>query len=292
METKIKVKYKTPAVFNNLIRYQASKNAWGLEAIYDACKLEFSKPLATKKLLLSKIKQLVYKKPADQSIITTVDIYNLLSKSAKIAWENAYKICKARKGTELSVEDIFLSLLKTTSVKMVLKRLKVNTAETEKLIKNYLLLGAPLYGNVVQKIPFEAFILSTKIHNHKVGSLMLLGALLKAVPHENILQAIFSNIGLTTAKLELFAVWYLKLNYDFPKNSTSEKLLYCLTQAELLEEHFGYYYNFDAIEKAMLISQKQTLKNLEHKKTVQLLIKASILAKNKNQKIITAEYIK
>jgi len=140
------------------------------------------------------------------------------------------------------VEDIFLALLKEPSVVNLLSRIKVNGPQAETFINNYLKLTPPLDGATVKKIPFEAFALAAKLHNHKIGSLMLLGGLLEATPHNNILQAIFSNIGLSAAKLELFAVWLLDLDYDFPSSSISGKLLFCLRQAANLEQTLRLFF--------------------------------------------------
>ena len=121
---------------------------------------------------------------------------------------------------------------------------------------------------------------------------MLLGALLNTLPEENILQAIFSNIGLTIEKLELFAVWSLGLNHEFPKNSRQAKLLFCCQQAAALERHFGYFFELPAIEAAVSLSANQTIKDLEHKKALQFLVKAAAVAKNRGTKIISENFVK
>ena len=289
METKIKIQKKMPMESIPYFSYRNSVNDWGLSADYKGYQLEFSQGREVSSFgLLKKDSFKINQKSNKHQII---DIYSLLSADAKLAWADAYKICKKRGGKEIGVEDIFLALLKAKSVILMLERLKVSPTEAEKVIKNYLKLAPPLCDMAVKKIPFEAFVLSVKLHNHKVGTLMLLSALLKATPHENILQAIFTNIGLTTAKLELFAVWFLSLNHSFPKESTSEKMLYCMLQVENLENHFGYFFEFPAIEKAMQLSRGESLKDLEHRKALQLLVKAAGIAREKNKKIITANYI-
>ena len=218
-------------------------------------------------------------------IITKVDIYELFSPSAKRAWKNACRSSEKRK-MSLGVEDVFLALLKEDSVKNLLRRLNVKTHEAEILINNYLKLTPSLGGLPLKKIPFEAFLLAAQLHNHKVGSLMLLGSLLKTTPKENILQAIFTNIGLNAGKLELFAVWLLGLNYEFPSLSTNGKLLYCLRQAQGLEEHFGYFFDLPAIEAAVDLSANQTLKDFEHKKALQFLVKAGAMARANGHKVV------
>lgn len=286
-----------------------------------------------------------------------VDLYNMFSHSAKHAWRQAFALAQKRK-SQIGVEDIFLALLMELPVKNLLSRIKVNSKQAEIFINNYLKLTPALSDDTVKKIPLEAFAMAVRLHNHKIGSLMLLGGLLKATPRDNILQAIFTNIGLSEAKLELFAVWHLDLNYEFPPNSTSEKLLFCLRQAGGLEEHFGYFFELPAIEAAVNLSQGQTLKelsratqqsssvnpvrkpmsaldrlwfqndsfkppilsaafsdgakvsmnivatrsiipqgrsvvrDLQHSKTLQLLVRAGLLAKNKGVKIISENLVK
>lgn len=289
MPPKTKIKPVLPLEAIPYFKYEHSNTPWGLRANYKGHTLEFFKSAELPKTGLLGLKKLFSSKPPTNS--GSIDLYSLMSVAAKKAWDDSYKICKKRKGDHISVEDLFLALLKASSVQKMMRRLKVNLHEAEKLIKNYLKLAPPLDGAVLKKIPFEAFVLSVKLHNHKVGSLMLLGGLLKATPRENILQAIFTNIGLTAAKLELFAVWFLTLNYEFPTQSTSEKLMYTMTQAENMENHFGYFFEFPAIEKAMQLSRGQTLKDLEHKKALQLLVKAAGLARAKGKKTISANMI-
>lgn len=273
------------------IKYKKVNSGWGLIGFFEGYKLIFSggfkKPGALRKFLSFGKKQ----EENDTSIITEVDIYKLFSPSAKEAWKNAYSSAKKRKG-EVGVEDIFLALLKQPSVKNLLTRMKAGTNSAEIFLNNYLKLAPASSTETVKIIPFEAFALALKIHNHKIGSLMLLGALLEATPDDNILQAIFSNIGLTSDKLQVFAVWLLNLNFGFPKNSHPAKILYCLRQAQGLEEHFGYFFECPAIEEAVRLSSDQTLKDLQHLKALQYLVKAASLAKSKGVKIISDSLVR
>jgi hypothetical protein len=278
-------------VIGPTLNYQPGSSPWSLEAFYEGYRLVFSADFGTMKKW-QKLVQL-FKTDSNKnhgSIISNVDLYNLFSHSARHAWRDAYVLAKKRK-SQLGVEDIFLALLKEPSVKNLLSRIKVDSQQAKTFINNYLQLTPSLSGTTVKKIPFEAFALAAKLHNHKVGSLMLLGGLLKATPQDNILQAIFTNIGLSSAKLELFAVWLLDLDYEFPPGSENGKLLFCLRQAAGLEEHFGYFFELPAIESAVNLSQGQTLKDLQHLKALQLLIKAGLIAKNKKAKIISENLV-
>jgi hypothetical protein len=277
------------------LNYKHNQSNWGLEAFYEGYRLVFSADFNQTRLkkerwakILKFFKIGPNKNPGN--IIGSLDLYDLFSQSAKRAWNNAYELSKKR-GQAVSVEDVFLALLKEPSVKNILDRLKVDSQQAEIFITNYLRLTSPLDGEALKKIPFEAFALSARLRNHKIGSLMLLGGLLRAVPRDNILQAIFTNIGLTSAKLELFSVWLLDLDYDFPPQSTSAQLLFCLRQAQGLEEHFGYFFDFPAITAAMNLSLGQTLKDLQHVKALQLLVKAGLLAQSKGTKIISENLV-
>jgi len=319
-------KNPAPNTVGTLLNYKNSAGPWGLEAFYEGYRLVFSADLMTAGTL-QKIARLFKTKPNNKnpgSIINNVDLYNMFSKNAKHAWYNACGLAQKRKDL-LTVEDIFLTLLKEPSVINLLSRIKVSGPQAKTFINNYLKLTTPLdsaavnpvrepitifnshdfqndfflptassttFSNGVKKIPFEAFALAAKLHNHKIGSLMLLGGLLKATPNDNILQAIFSNIGLTAAKLELFAVWLLDLDYEFPPDSVNGKLLFCLRQAAGLEQHFGYFFELPAIEAAVNLSQRQTLKDLQHLKSLQLLVKAGLLAQTKKTKIISESLVR
>ena len=218
--------------------YQNNSQGLGITALFDGYKLYFSGGFGEKKSAIKKWQALskFIKKQNQQentSIISKRDAYEIFSPSAKRAWLNALKLAKKRK-KQLGVEDLFLALLDETSVKNLFLRLKVSSEDAKVLVKNYLRLTYTPSIEEVKIIPFEAFSMAAKLHNHKVGSLMLLGALLKVTPQDNILQAIFTNIGLTFDRLELFAVWSLNLNYNFPPGSSNSKYLYCCRQAENL----------------------------------------------------------
>jgi hypothetical protein len=280
------ITYPAAGIINPELIYKNDASAWGLLGFFEGYKLLFSG--AFKKSLSSRQSQ---KQPNENSIIGSVDIYRLFSESAKDAWKNA-RASAQKRGSEVGVEDIFLALLKQPSVKNLLSRIKVSTASAEIFLSNYLKLTPSAADDALKIIPFEAFSLAIKLHNNKIGSLMLLGALLEASPQNNILQAIFSNIGLTSEQLEVFAVWLLKLNYNFPKNSHAAKVLYCLNQAQGLEQHFGYFFEYSAVEQAVKLSSGQTLIDLEHQKSLQLLVRAAGLAKNTGSKTISEHLVK
>lgn len=276
-----------------ILGYKPSSLAWDLEASYEDYRLIFSADFSYTRVWRERYQSVLnfFRGQHSGNFAGSVDIYQLFSKSAKNGWNSSLGLARKRGVREVCVEDIFLALLKEPSVKKLLTRLKVSGRQAENFIFNYLKLTQSLGGETVKKIPFEAFVLAVKLHNHKVGALMLLGGLLKATPHDNILQAIFTNIGLTAAKLELFSVWLLDLHYEFPSDSTSEKLLFCLNQASALERHFGYFFELPAIEAAVELSQGQTLKDLQHLKALQLLVKAGLLAKTRSTKIISQSLV-
>jgi hypothetical protein len=294
------VKNPLSAPFDTALKYIPTASGWGLEALFEGYHLVFSGEFTPKRLhaevWLSVLKFFYpsYNKTSGKNssgVISNVDLYDLFSDSAKQAWNKAYEFAKLR-GGEVEVEDIFLALLREPSVKNLFTRIKVDAKQAEKFINNYLKLTTPLNGQAVKQTPFEAFALAAKLHNHKIGSLMLLGGLLRASPKDNLLQAIFSNIGLGFVKLELFSVWLLDLDYNFPPGATSDKFLFCLRQASGLEEHFGYFFELPAIEAAVDLSQGQTLKDLQHLKALQLMVKAGLLAQSKKTKIISEDLIK
>jgi hypothetical protein len=293
-----KTNYKNPTdlrdskVLPDGFRYQKTPDGPGIEGFFEGYRLTFSQNFNAKKGKWQNIFS-VFKTPKEKKpgIINSVDIYSLYSPSAKRAWEEAGVSAKNRKH-EVGVEDIFLACLGEPSVKNLFKRMKATTDDAEIFLKNYLKLNQSSGTLEVQKIPFEAFRLAIKIHNRKIGNLMLLGALLGATSQDNVLQAIFSNIRLTPEKLEILCVWILDLPYDFAKGGEKEKILFCCRQADALEKHFGYFFEFPAIEAAINLSSGQTLKDLEHKKALQLLVKAGALAKTKGIKVISEYLVK
>jgi len=206
----------------------------------------------------------------------SINVYDLFSRPAKKIWRQAGD----------SSEKLFLELLKEKSVKKILARLGVSNKDAEKFLQSYLKLKNSPYTSL-DKVPFEAFSLAVKLHGHNINCLMLLGALLKHLPKDHVVQALFDHTGLTLENLELCIVWTHDLNYEFTPNSREFKILYCCRQAKYLEEHFGYNFELPAIEAAVEFSHKQTLKDLEHKKALQILVKAGGLAKQQKSKWVS-----
>lgn len=275
---------------------QTLTNNWGLAAIYQEQKLVFSGTFD-----LSRIRQERWKKflqlfkknktsySADKS--DTTDIYDLFSPSARQAWSQAFYGAKQRRAA-VTLEDIFLALLDEPSVQDLFVRLEEDPVDTKVLLNNYLKLGKPTaFSDELKKIPFEAYALALRLHGRKIGSLMLLGALLKLAPKDSILQAIFTNIGLTLDKLEVLTVWLVHLNFSFPVGSLNDQLLDCCLKAELLEKHFGYFFELPAIEAVANISAKQTNEALQHKTMLRLLVKAGLLAKLKHAAVVPARLV-
>ncbi len=277
------------------LKYQTSDQDWGITALYEGYLLYFSGVFNKSRVYKENFYRLLpfLKKPAaakPKGSLASVDIYSMFSRSGQRAWNRAF-ITTAKRKTPVGVEDLFLALLKESSVKNLLHRLKVSTTSAEIFLKNYLKLTHQPSATTIQKIPFEAFNLAMELHNHKIGSLMLLGALLKHTPQDNILQAIFTNIGLTLEKLEIFSVWTLNLDFDFPEQSQASQLLYCCRQSQFLEDKFGYYFELPAIEAAVELAGNY-YKDMRHYKALQYLVKAGVLAIASGQKIISAKFVR
>ncbi|HVY67574.1 MAG TPA: hypothetical protein VHA30_01610 [Patescibacteria group bacterium] len=269
---------------------QHTAQGWGLLGFYEGYRLVFSGTFNSWRLFQERWLKFSMPRRPNPSQVGTIDIYELFSPSARLAWRRA--AARARRGRRtVGAEDIFLSLLRSDSVKNLLRRLKVSAGVAEQFLTNYLRLSPPASMQAVQLAPLEAFLIAAKLHNHKIGTLMLLGALMQTLPAGHVLQAIFTNIGLTYDKLELFSVWRLNLNYDFPAGSPSAKMLYCCRQAQGLEEHFGYFYELPAIEAAVRLSAGQTLKDLEHKQALALLIRAGLLAAARQSRTVTESLV-
>ncbi len=284
------------AGLNQSLKYQPTNtNPWGLTALYEGYLLEFSG--APNKTRIGKEKLYEFlpflKKPTPaikQKIIKSVDIYSLFSPSAKTAWNRACLIALKHK-REMAMEDLFLTLLNAPSVIELFAKLKIDTSTAKIFLTNYIKLSKLTESKNVTQVPFEAFLLAIKLHNHKIGSLMLLGGLLRLAPQNNVLQAIFSNIGLTVEKLEILTVWILNLDYEFPSNTSAGQTAYCCRQAQSLENHFGYFFEFPAIDTAVKYSQDY-FQDMRHQKALQFLVRAGNLARAEGSKIITEKLVR
>lgn len=293
MDTKMNTSTNTKTQSDSL-NLQKVQDNWGLCAFYEGYRLIFSGVFDINRVRKEKWGKLwPFYNPKNtehkKNLTEEVDVYNMFSHSAKHAWNRAF-VKTSKQHRPVGVEDLFLALLEEPTVKNLLRRIKVSTHTAEKFLNNYLKLNHQNTTQTLQQIPFQAFNFAMKLHNRKIGSLMLLGALLENTPQDNILQAIFTNIGLTTKKLEIFSVWILNLNYEFPKNSEASQLLFCCQQTQLLESHFGYFYELPAIETAVSLARNYYT-DMRHLKAMQYLIKAGLIAKEKNNKLVTAKMV-
>ncbi|MEK7161688.1 MAG: hypothetical protein AAB729_03295 [Patescibacteria group bacterium] len=281
---------------NQSLKYQSSNSdPWSISALYEGYLLEFSgvpnKTRVGKEKWHNFLPMLKTPNvPTKQKIIQSIDIYSLFSPSAKTAWNNACLIALKRK-REMAMEDLFSALLYAPSVIKLFAKLKIDTSAAQIFLTNYIKLSSQTESKNITQVPFEAFLLAMKLHNHKIGSLMLLGGLLRLAPQDNVLQAIFSNIGLTVEKLEILIVWILNLDYEFPPRTPAAQTAYCCMQAQGLENHFGYFFEFPAIDAAVKYAQDY-FQDMRHQKALQFLVRAGNLAKTAGSKIITEKLVR
>src|SRR5205085_9291503 len=96
---------------------------------------------------------------------------------------------------------------------------------------------------------------------------------------------IFTNLGLSPAKIEMLASWMLNLNYEFPKFSKAQNFLECCQKLKVLEGHNGCMFTFPAAELAVSHSKN-------NQEAIKILVRASLAAKLNKNKIIGAAQIK
>lgn len=281
---------------NQSLKYQTpNSDPWAISALYEGYLLKFSAAPDKTRLLKEKIQNLMpflktNTPPVDEKIIKSVDIYSLFSPNAKSTWNRACLIALKQK-REMAMEDLFLALLCSPSIIKLFAKLKIGTSAVEIFLTNYIKLSSQTEIKNINQVPFEAFLLAMKLKNHKIGSLMLLGGLLRLAPQNNVLQAIFTNIGLTVEKLEILTVWILNLDYQFPNDTPAAQTAYCCMQAQGLENHFGYFFEFPAIDAAVQYSQGY-YQDLRHQKALQYLVRAGNLAKVAGSKIISENLVR
>ncbi|MFA5991150.1 MAG: Clp protease N-terminal domain-containing protein [Candidatus Doudnabacteria bacterium] len=281
---------------NQSLKYQYSSfSPWGISALYEGYLLEFSGAPDKARIGKEKLRKFLpflktSAEPTNKKIIQSVDLYTLFSPSAKTAWNQACEIALKHK-REMAMEDLFLALLNVPSVIKLFAKLKIDISSAKTFLTNYIKLSSQTESKNITQVPFEAFLLASKLKNHKIGSLMLLGGLLRLAPQDNVLQAIFSNIGLTVEKLEILIVWILNLDYEFPANTPAAQTAYCCMQAQGLEDHFGYFFEFPAVDVAVKYAQDY-FQDLRHQKALQFLVRAGNLAKTAGSKIITEKLVR
>jgi ATP-dependent Clp protease ATP-binding subunit ClpC len=152
----------------------------------------------------------------------TLDIYELFNKDARQVWNNTLAVAKNRQKTLarpaaatgevlVTATDLFVSLLKHDSIKLVFWRMGANAEDLETIVKNYGILSPKTGSEELAQLPFIAFTESLKLHNKTIDPLMLLCALGLILPPEHIIQSIFYNINLSLEKLETISSWIFNL---------------------------------------------------------------------------------
>ena len=266
-----------------------------MTAVYDGYQLVFTGTAEHKRLRHEAWQRLTarfgfkHRLQEKEKLLSRVDLYALFDQPAKQIWNQACRKALNR-SAPISYEDIFLLLLKQPEIQMLCRRLNSDPKAAEKFLKNYQHLHQPSPSPAIAELPFAAFDLALTLRHHKIDSLMLLGGLIITAPKDHVLSAIFSNMGLTLEKLEILAAWLLNLPVEFPPHSTAATMLYCCRQAEILESHFGYTFDYPAIEAAVKFSQDY-YQDMRHLKAMQYLVKAGLLAKSQKSKIISSKHL-
>ncbi|MDE2311576.1 MAG: hypothetical protein KGJ93_00595 [Patescibacteria group bacterium] len=283
METKTQQNITTqPDRFG--LAWQSSTDAWAVCAQYDGFWLTFSPNRKT-------IWRFWQWQMSESAALpeNQVNVYQLFSLPARQAWRQADRLAKKANRT-ISLEDMFLALLKQRSVAQLFVKLKINPREAFALLENYAKISPPATNNLIKQLPFVAFALAANLRHDKIGSLMLLGALVELAPQSSMVAAIFSNIGLDAQKWWLVTAWVLHVPLRLPQEGINEDLAYCCWQAQNLEQMFGCYFEFPAVETALKAAAAKNAATLRQH-ALKLLVKAAGLAKQKKRKTITERLV-
>jgi hypothetical protein len=292
MDQKINNKFQAlkPSPLKNGVGlgYKSINSSWGLAALFKDYQLVFSDGHNNPSISEGAWKKIFpfFKTTKKQTIANAdeINVYNVFSLETKEVWQRSYLLAKKHRKLALSSEDIFLSLIKTKSIEQIFARLGVSVDTAETFLNNYLKLSPGLDSPVeIKKIPFATYAEASKLHAPNISPSLLLFGLLSNLPKQHILQAIFANIGLSLEKLEILTIWEMRLEYEFAPGSRDEALLNCCQQAALLEELFKYYFEYAAIEAALMLDPKNPMS---------LLVKAGLGAKKKGSKVVTEDQVK
>ena len=237
------------------LTYYKSSDPWGVMAHAEGANLVFRGLLNPFRIWKERFSRLFFRRPKTFISSDTVDVYELFTPAAKKVWNKALWLAVRRRPMKVGCVHLFLALTEDSGIKEILSRFGADVHDARALLKNYLVLS-PLSAGIeeIKKIPFAAFEESEKLHSPGITPLMLLESLIQTLPADNILQAVFSNLGLTVTKLEVVAVWLSGLNYDFPKDSFAADLLHCCQKIQWLEMHNRIKYRLDVIEQALINS--------------------------------------
>lgn len=263
--------------------YMPSANNWGLYAKDGNTALVFSGTLNPARICKNFFNRLLLKPQRPMVSGDAVDIFQLFSPAAKKIWNRAVWMAINQGPLRVGCVHIFLSLTEDPSVQTIFFRFGADLRDARTLLKNYMKLSALSAGSEELKhLPFAAFEESEKLHSPSITPLMLLAALVQILSSENILQAVFDNLGLTLTKLEVLAVWLENLNYGFPDNNFAAGLLHCFQRVQWLEQQNRITFKLNAVEQALTGSANNP------KEALKLLVRAATSAKQNKRTIIAS----
>ena len=263
--------------------YLPSSDAWGLQAKDGETSLVFSGTFKLARIWRDNIDKIMLKPRRAVIAGNAVDVFRLYSPAAVKAWNRAVWRTVNQDSGPVGCVDLFLSLIRDASVKKIFSRFGADLNDARALLKNYMALSRnSAAAEELKKIPFEAFLETEKLRSPAITPLMLLAALLKVLPPEHILQAVFINLGLSLNRLETLTVWLENLNYDFPGQDFSKNLLHCCQRTQWLERHNRISFKLSAIEQALAASSNNP------PGAIRLLVRAAGKTHNRNKKIISA----
>jgi hypothetical protein len=265
------------------LTYYKSRDKWGLLAQDGDATLVFSGLLKSGRIWKEILAKIFLKKPKVFVTADPIDVYQLFSPAAKKVWNNAVWMSVNQGPIKVGCIQLFLALIQDPTIKAVFSRFNADLHDAKTLLNNYMILYPPSAGvQEIKKIPFAAFAESEKLHAPNISPLMLLYALIEILPADNILQAVFGNLGLTPTKLEVLTVWLLQLNYEFPDKSFAADLLHCCQKISYIEQHNKIKYKLDALEQALIASNNNAVAALK------LLVQAASKAQKSRSRVISS----
>jgi len=135
------------------------------------------------------------------------DVYKAFSHETKHIWITAFRSASAQKRA-MTGADVFLVLLKSSSVRHLFNRLGTTGQDVELFLKNYASLAPHEKDDAaISQIPFRAFSESLAIQSSSITPPVLLCGIVALLPENHIIKTIFINLGVTLEDLEIVSSW-------------------------------------------------------------------------------------
>jgi ATP-dependent Clp protease ATP-binding subunit ClpC len=157
---------------------------------------------------------------------STVDIYRLFTKEAKLSWNSILSNAKTGSLATVNTFSVLASLLESDTGKLAFLRLGISTEELIAVLKAQADRPglASFDQNLIHQLPFLAYETAIRLRSPAIDSLLLLCTLVRSLPKGHPMLEFLFKLDVSQETLEILAVWIFNIRLLSEEYSTFKKL--------------------------------------------------------------------